>query len=107
MTYEKQNELIEQMYIQGATRREIAEATGLSDAKVQYRLYVTLQLQNKYPRRNYIPSPGAIDRNVINRIITLTSWGYREKEIAEDQGITPTVVRQVIEENLHRIVKKV
>ena len=102
-----QNELIEKMYKEGATKKEIAEATGLTVQQAQYRTYKTLKLNMKYPRRNFGSKNKELDRDMINRIILLTSWGYRDKEIAEDQGVTPTLVRQVIEENLHRIVKKV
>jgi hypothetical protein len=101
------NELITKMYREGASRRKIALATGLSPSQVQYRIYTMLELNVKYPRNDSPEQFKKIDSEVINRIITLTSWGYREREIAEDQGITRNVVRQVIEENSHRIVKKV
>ena len=102
-----QNDIIEKMYKEGASRKEIAKATGLTPQQAQYRIYKILELNLKYPRKNFAPKSKALDRNTINRIIMLTSWGYRDKEIAEDQGVHPSLVRQVIEENLHRIVKKV
>lgn len=102
-----QNELIEKLYREGKSRLEIAKATGLTPGQVQYRIYTTLKLNVETPRNTFTLADKGIDKEKINRIVVLTSWGYRDKEIAEDQGITPTIVRQVIEENLHRIVKKV
>ena len=103
-----ENEIIEKMYREKASKKEISKTTGLTIAVIQYRIYKTLELHLKYPRNNkYMINSRQVTSEMINRIIILTNWGYHCKEIAEDQGVTPTEVRRVIEENLCRIQKKV
>jgi DNA invertase Pin-like site-specific DNA recombinase len=107
---DKQLDIIKQMYTDGLSQNEMAEATGLKRTQVYHIIYKKLRLHDQTPRQEVRNSPkNEVTPYVVSRIITLTNWGYHCKEIAEDQGVHLAEVRRVIQEaeNLGRIQKKV
>jgi hypothetical protein len=106
----KQLDTIREMYPTGASREDMAKATGLKNTQVYHIIYKKLRLHDSTPRQEVRNSPkNEVTPYVVSRIITLTNWGYQCKEIAEDQGVNLSEVRRVIQEaeNLGRIQKKV
>jgi hypothetical protein len=96
---EEQIEQIKSLFIEGKTKKQISQATGISVSQVWYIVYDRLKLHERFPRQKPRNKPlKEVTPYIINRIITLTNWGYHCKEIAEDQGVHPSEVRKVIEE---------
>ncbi len=110
----KQLDTIREMYLSGASRKDIEQATALNRNQVYHIIYKKLCLQKSEPREPSKAKPKIravreVTPEIINRVIILTNWGYHCKEIAEDQEIHPAEVRRVVQEaeNLGRIQKKV
>jgi DNA-binding transcriptional regulator LsrR (DeoR family) len=101
---------IKRLYIEGFTRKKIAAKLGLDAEKVGYLLYTKLKLHELYPRK-------LINENIFNiltdhqisRILTLATYGYDCKEIAEDQNIEYRKVKRLLDvaESKNMIEKKV
>jgi hypothetical protein len=107
---DEQIEQIKSLFIEGKTKKQISQATGISVSQIWYVIYDRLKLHERYPRVKKVEKPKKeVTPYIINRIITLTNWGYHCKEIAEDQGVPPSEVRRVIEEATYqkKIEKKV
>lgn len=89
---------IKALYLQGLTRKKIAKALGLDDQKVGYLLYTKMKLHQIYPRK-------LMDENIFNiltdhqisRILTLATYGYECREIAEDQNLEFRKVRKLLD----------
>jgi orotate phosphoribosyltransferase-like protein len=93
-------EKVREMFVNSFTKKQIAEATGLSTNNIWYIVYDRLKLHLEYPRIKK-PSPPVINEitpNLINRVIVLTNWGYHIKEIAEDQKVSCDTVRKILKE---------
>lgn len=103
-------EKVKDLYLEGFTRKKIAKVLGLDDQKVGYLLYTKMKLHEIYPRK-------LMDENIfqilsdqqISRILTLFTYGYEIKEIAEDQNLEFRKVKKLIDvaESKNMIEKKV
>jgi hypothetical protein len=101
---------IKALYLKGLTRKKIAKAIGLDDQKVGYLLYTKMKLHELYPRK-------LMDENIfqiltdhqISRILTLATYGYDCREIAEDQNLEFRKVKKLLDvaEAKNMIEKKV
>lgn len=100
---------VKRLYIEGFTRKKIAAKLGM-DKKVGYLLYTKLKLHEIYPRK-------LMDENIfqiltdhqISRILTLATYGYDCREIAEDQQLEFRKVKKLLDvaESKNMIEKKV
>ena len=101
---------VKALYLEGFTRKKIAKVLGLDDQKVGYLLYTKMKLHEIYPRK-------LMDENIfqilsdqqISRILTLFTYGYEIREIAEDQNLEFRKVKKLIDvaESKNMIEKKV
>jgi DNA-binding transcriptional regulator LsrR (DeoR family) len=101
---------IKALYLEGLTRKKIANALGLDHQKVGYLLYTKMKLHELYPRK-------LMDENIfqiltdhqISRILTLATYGYDCREIAEDQNLEFRKVKKLLDvaESRNMIEKKV
>jgi hypothetical protein len=101
---------IKSLYLEGLTRKKIAKLVGLDQQKVGYLLYTKMRLHELYPRK-------LMDENIfqiltdhqISRILTLATYGYDCREIAEDQNIEFRKVKKLLDvaESKNMIEKKV
>jgi DNA-binding transcriptional regulator LsrR (DeoR family) len=101
---------VKRLYIEGLTRKKIAAKLGLDSEQVGYILYTKLKLHEIYPRK-------LMDENIfqiltdqqITRILTLATYGYCCREIAEDQNIEFRKVKKLLDvaESKNMIEKKV
>jgi hypothetical protein len=101
---------IKALYLEGLTRKKIAKLVGLDQQKVGYLLYTKMRLHELYPRK-------LMDENIfqiltdhqISRILTLATYGYDCREIAEDQNIEFRKVKKLLDvaESRNMIEKKV
>lgn len=89
---------VKRLYIEGFTRKKIAAKLGVDKEKVGYLLYTKLKLHEIYPRK-------LINENIfnlltdhqINRILTLATYGYDCREIAEDQNLEFRKVKKLLD----------
>jgi DNA-binding transcriptional regulator LsrR (DeoR family) len=101
---------IKALYLEGLTRKKIAKLVGLDQQKVGYLLYTKMRLHELYPRK-------LMDENIfqiltdhqISRILTLATYGYDCREIAEDQNLEFRKVKKLLDvaESRNMIEKKV
>ena len=101
---------IKALYLEGLTRKKIAKLVGLDQQKVGYLLYTKMRLHELYPRK-------LMDENIfqiltdhqISRILTLATYGYDSREIAEDQNLEFRKVKKLLDvaESKNMIEKKV
>lgn len=96
------------LYLKGYTRIKIAEALNITDAQANYVIYSILKVHKNKPRKmsstNLVES---MPRNLVNRVITLASWGYNGKEIAEDTCLPYNRVQVLIKEATQKnLIKK-
>ena len=101
---------IKELYLEGLTRKKIAKLVGLDQQKVGYLLYTKMRLHELYPRK-------LMDENIfqiltdhqISRILTLATYGYDCREIAEDQNLEFRKVKKLLDvaESKNMIEKKV
>jgi hypothetical protein len=87
--------LVRELYTQGNTKHEIAEIMGIRTTAVNYILYGILEVQCNNPRGNLV---NEMPREIVNRVITLSCWGYSKKEIAEDLEIKFKLVADLVKE---------
>ena len=98
MELDEVTQKIKSLYLEGLTRKKIAKALGLDDQKVGYLLYTKMKLHELYPRK-------LMDENIfqiftnhqISRILTLATYGYDCKEIAEDQKLEYRKVKKLLD----------
>ena len=110
MEYCQIMEQIKSLYLEGLTRKKIAKTLGLDVQKVGYLLYTKMKLHEIYPRK-------LMDENIfqiltdhqISRILTLATYGYCCREIAEDQNLEFRKVKKLLHvaEARNMIEKKV
>ena len=103
-------EQIKALYLDGLTRKKIAKQLGLDAQKVGYLLYTKMKMHELYPRK-------LMDENIfqiltdhqISRILTLATYGYCCREIAEDQNLEFRKVKKLLDvaEARNMIQKKV
>lgn len=101
---------VKRLYIEGFTRKKIAAKVGLDVERVGYLLYTKLKLHELYPRK-------LMNENIFNlltdhqikRILTLATYGYDCREIAEDQNLEFRKVKRLLDvaEAKNMIEKKV
>jgi hypothetical protein len=101
---------IKALYLEGLTRKKIAKLVGVDQQKVGYLLYTKMRLHELYPRK-------LMDENIfqiltdhqISRILTLATYGYDCREIAEDQNLEFRKVKKLLDvaESKNMIEKKV
>ncbi len=101
---------IKALYLEGLTRKKIAKLVGLDQQKVGYLLYTKMRLHELYPRK-------LMDENIfqiltdyqISRILTLATYGYDCREIAEDQNLEFRKFKKLLDvaESKNMIEKKV
>ena len=87
--------LVRELYTQGNTKHQIAEIMGIRTTAVNYILYGILEVQCNNPRGNLV---NEMPREIVNRVITLSCWGYSKKEIAEDLEIKFKLVADLVKE---------
>jgi hypothetical protein len=87
--------LVRELYTQGNTKHQIAEIMGIRITTVNYILYGVLEVQCNNPRGNLV---NEMPREIVNRVITLSCWGYSKKEIAEDLEIKFKLVADLVKE---------
>jgi DNA-binding transcriptional regulator LsrR (DeoR family) len=87
--------IVRELYTQGNTKHQIAEIMGIRITAVNYILYGILEVQTNNPRGNLV---NEMPRELVHRVITLSSWGYTKKEIAEDLEVKEKLVGDLIKE---------
>jgi orotate phosphoribosyltransferase-like protein len=87
--------LVRELYTQGHTKHQIAEIMGVRLTSVNYILYVILGVSSNNPRSNLV---NEMPKELVNRVITLSCWGYTKKEIAEDLNVKFKLVADLIKE---------
>ena len=90
------------------TKVMIAEALGMKESQIAYILYTLLRIHEDRPRKmsstNLVES---MPKDQVNRVITLASWGYNGKEIAEDTCLPYNRVQVLIKEATQKnLIKK-
>jgi hypothetical protein len=106
--FKKVSKVVLDLYSQGYTKVQIAEGLGMKDSQVTYVLYTLLRVHDDQPRKvcstNLVES---MPKDQVNRIITLSSWGYNGKEIAEDICLPYNRIQLVIKEaTAKNLIKK-
>ena len=87
--------LVRELYTQGNTKHQIADMMGIRITTVNYILYNILEVSSYNPRANLV---NEMPREIVNRVITLSCWGYSKKEIAEDLEIKFKLVADLVKE---------
>jgi hypothetical protein len=87
--------LVRELYTQGNTKHQIADVMGIRITTVNYILYNILEVSSYNPRANLV---NEMPRELVNRVITLSCWGYSKKEIAEDLEINFKLVADLVKE---------
>lgn len=87
--------LVRELYTQGNTKHQIADVMGIRITTVNYILYNILEVSSYNPRANLV---NEMPRELVNRVITLSCWGYSKKEIAEDLEIKFKLVADLVKE---------
>lgn len=106
--FEKVSGMVRDLYLDGYTKTSISKALGLTVNQVGYILYTLLKLHVKAPRKmsstNLVES---MPKHLVNRVITLASWGYNNKEIAEDTRLPYNRVHVLVKEAINKeLIKK-
>jgi hypothetical protein len=86
---------VRELYTQGHTKHEIADMMGIRITTVNYILYNILEVSTNNPRANLV---NEMPRELVNRVVTLASWGYSKKEIAEDLEVKFKLVADLVKE---------
>jgi hypothetical protein len=68
---------------------------GIRITAVNYILYGILEVQCNNPRGNLV---NEMPKELVNRVVTLASWGYTKKEIAEDLEVKEKLVADLVKE---------
>jgi DNA-binding transcriptional regulator LsrR (DeoR family) len=106
--FQKVSKVVLDLYSQGYTKVQIAQGLGMKDSQVTYVLYTLLRVHEDQPRKmcstNLVES---MPKDQVNRIITLASWGYNGKEIAEDTCLPYNRIQLLIKEaTAKNLIKK-
>jgi DNA-binding transcriptional regulator LsrR (DeoR family) len=87
--------LVQDLYSKGYTRNKIAEMIGVKSLAIQYILYNILGVNKNNPKYSLME---VLPKDQVNRIITLSCWGYNNYEIAEDLDLPVKNVTMIIKE---------
>ena len=87
--------LVRDLYTQGQTKYQIADSMGIRATTVNYILYNILEVSSYNPRANLV---NEMPKELVNRVITLSCWGYTKKEIAEDLQVKLKLVADLVKE---------
>lgn len=87
--------LVRDLYTQGQTKYQIANSMGIRATTVNYILYNILEVSSYNPRANLV---NEMPKELVNRVITLSCWGYTKKEIAEDLQVKFKLVSDLVKE---------
>jgi orotate phosphoribosyltransferase-like protein len=87
--------LVRELYTQGNTKHQIADMMGIRITTVNYILYNILEVSSYNPRANLV---NEMPKELVDRVITLSCWGYTKKEIAEDLEVKEKLVGDLIKE---------
>lgn len=106
--YQKVKAMIHDLYLDGYTKNSISKVLGMSVNQVSYILYTKLRMHEKSPRKmsstNLVES---MPKHLVDRVITLASWGYNNKEIAEDTRLPYNRVHVLVKEAINKdLIKK-
>lgn len=94
--------LVKDLYLKGYTKNKISEMIGVDSLVVRYILYNKLKISNR--KRDLF---NEMPKDLVNRVVTLSCWGYSRKEIAEDLKVKEKIVSDLIQEATERkIIKK-
>lgn len=99
---------VRDLYLDGYTKSKISDALGITVNQVAYILYSLLKLHVKAPRK--VGNTNLVElmpKNVVDRVISLASWGYNNKEIAEDTHLPYNRVNVLVKEATNKnLIKK-
>lgn len=91
--------VVRDLYIEGFTRSKISQLLKVDQDLIGYILYVQLKIHEQYPRKQtgedlleWLP------KEKVAKIITLASFGYTNKEIAEDQEMRHRDINKIVTE---------
>lgn len=106
--YAEISDQVRDLYLQGMSRKKISDALDIDESSVRYILYSQLDIKESNPRKpigadllNSIPS------EKLNKIITLTNFGYNYHEVANDVDLLPSkVFRLITEAKKKNLIKK-
>ena len=88
---------VKAMYLQGLTRKKIAQKLDIDYQKAGYILYTLLRIHVSNPRKYFDDAIlKSVSANQLQRIFILASFGYTAGEIAEDQQISPKKVAKLV-----------
>lgn len=91
--------VVRDLYIEGFTRKRISEVLKVDQDLVGYILYIQLKIHERYPRKQTGEDLfECLPKEKIAKIITLASFGYTNKEIAEDQELPHRDVNKIVTE---------
>lgn len=99
--------MVRDLYIEGFTRKRISEVLNVDQDLVGYILYVQLRIHERYPRKQTGEDLfECLPKEKVDKIIMLASFGYTNKEIAEDQDMPHRDVNKiVIEAKRKKLIK--
>lgn len=81
---------VHQEFKKGTKLREIAKKAGISAARTNYLLYDKLDVQRRRDKKIEVSD------YIREKVKQLHRFGYTDREIGEDQGITPETVRKIL-----------
>ena len=106
--FEKLKPMVLKLYSLGYTRQKIADSLNITNGQAAYIIYSLLKVHKNRPRKmsstNLVES---MPKQLVNRVITLASWGYNMKEIAEDTRLPYNRVHVLVREATDKeLIKK-
>lgn len=106
--YAEISEQVRDLYIQGKSKKEISTTLDLDQEAVRYILYTQLNIKETNPRnRKGADLLNSIPSEKLNKIITLTNFGYNFHEVANDVDLLPSkVYRLITEAKKKNLIKK-
>ena len=97
--YTEIEEKVQDLYVEGLSKKKISKALDMDINQVGYILYIKLKVHLRYPRKKVNTNLlDLIPKQKLNRIITLVNFGYNLKEIANDQQLESREVYRLVRE---------
>lgn len=97
--YNEIEEKVQDLYIEGLSKKKISKALDIDINQIGYILYVKLKVHLLYPRKNVNTNLlDQLPREKVNRIITLVNFGYNMQEIANDQELHSREIYKLVRE---------